>query len=582
MGVGLGVWLLIGSGRGIGTARWILIGLAAVGGLLPPVAGAIERALRILRHPSAAARTRVTLLVGLLCAVYFAATAMNQGRDLFPKTHDDCSYVIGMRMLAHGRLWMPAPPLPEFFDAFYLLVTPVYCSIYFPGTALLYVPTASLDLGTWVMPALASGAVAALLYRLFSELTDGAGGLLAVITLLSLTWFRVYSVLMTSHVPMLLMGLAAALAWLTWRQRPSLARLIPIGIAMGWGAITRPADALLFTLPIVIAIAMDLRGQRFGRWVATAGALALCMAPFLALQGVFDVGVTGHLLKTPYAWYLERDQPGSAFAAGAPSAALAPQSPLPEKQDFYRNWVAPRLAGHTPGGAARAWASQYLPMVVDTTLPCRLFLVFLFPGLLALTTLPRRALAATLPLFFAVYFFNPIFLEHYAIIAIPAVLLLTLLGARQVAAASGRWRRQLVAGFTLALLVASITGLWEINRFISPRSTAQFDETFPSIYLQYANRDLPQLIQSSSGPAVVLFKYPPGGNYFEEPVYNTDVAWPLDAPIIRAHDLGPQKNKALFAYFAEHQPQRVFWSFDPSRLDMPLQELGPARQLAKP
>ena len=79
-------------------------------------------------------------------------------------------------------------------------------------------------------------------------------------------------------------------------------------------------------------------------------------------------------------------------------------------------------------------------------------------------------------------------------------------------------------------------------------------------------------------PAVVLFHYSAEANVHEEPVYNTDVAWPDDAPVIRAHDLGP-RNVEIFRYYAARQPDRFFYRFD--RADNSLKPLGYARDLAK-
>jgi hypothetical protein len=83
-------------------------------------------------------------------------------------------------------------------------------------------------------------------------------------------------------------------------------------------------------------------------------------------------------------------------------------------------------------------------------------------------------------------------------------------------------------------------------------------------------------------PAVVLFTYQPGSPIPEEPVYNTDVAWPDNAPIIRAHDLGPARNPEIFAYYAKTQPDRTFYIFDWSKVQSaegPLKLLGTAREL---
>src|SRR5205823_198629 len=73
-----------------------------------------------------------------------------------------------------------------------------------------------------------------------------------------------------------------------------------------------------------------------------------------------------------------------------------------------------------------------------------------------------------------------------------------------------------------------------------------------------AHRQLPSAVD---GPAVVLFRFHPGDNPVEDPVYNDDVIWPDDAPIIRAHDLGP-RNIEIARYYATHQPWRKFYLLD--------------------
>src|SRR5207237_9067046 len=52
-------------------------------------------------------------------------------------------------------------------------------------------------------------------------------------------------------------------------------------------------------------------------------------------------------------------------------------------------------------------------------------------------------------------------------------------------------------------------------------------------------------------PAVVLFRFDSKTDSpHEEPVYNTDVAWPDDAPVIRAHDLGAP-NVEIYRYYLD-------------------------------
>ena len=63
------------------------------------------------------------------------------------------------------------------------------------------------------------------------------------------------------------------------------------------------------------------------------------------------------------------------------------------------------------------------------------------------------------------------------------------------------------------------------------------------------------------GRALVLFHYSRQRPIDQEPVYNSTVAWPDDARIIRAQDLGP-RNRKLYEYYAKIQPDREVFLFD--------------------
>lgn len=582
--LGIAAWIAIGTGRGIGIERWVLIAAAAACAAIPAVSRSIGAALRRISAPSNWSASRAAIIIAIVAAGYFVLTAFNQDRDLFPKTHDDCSYVIGMQMLARGRLWMPGLALPDFFDAFYILVRPVYCSLYFPGTALLYVVAIWLHLPLWLLPALASGAVVGLTYRILVELIDGAAAALGALILISLSWFRVYSVLVTSHIPMLLLGLLLVWAWLRWRAGHRHCWAAAMGVLAGWAAITRPADAVVYALPVGVMVLWEIARRRPPRWTSAIAIMLLSAAPFLALQIVFDIGVTGHALRAPYGFYLERDQPGSSYGFHSYKEAMQPRSTLSEKREFYDRWVRPYLRGHTPAHLPALWGRRYLPMLVDTTMQCRLLLLFVPIGLLALRNRGRTIVFSTLPLFLLVYAFNPFFLEHYALLVIPAVVMLIVLGVRSLASAWPRFGETLLAMSAAAIVMISLTSFWEINRLISSPQTAVSDETFHSPFLRFVNTELPRHLDV---PAAVLFRYH-SGHFFEEPVYNWDVAWPDNAPIIRAHDLGEARDRELFAYYARTQPDRTIYrcDFDPAKVTDPqgplkLDRLGTARELAR-
>src|SRR5438067_2329314 len=174
---------------------WMVIAVAIAACFIPRVAHVIDRTVDPIRHPSPRTRAVVACVIGIIASLYLVFTASRQDRDFFPKGQDDQSYVIQMQMLARGRLWMPQHPLPDFFDSFHLIVRPVYASAYFPGTAILFVPTVWLGLPMWVGPVIVAGAIVGLTYAIITELIDGVAGAIAALLIISPNWFRMLSIL---------------------------------------------------------------------------------------------------------------------------------------------------------------------------------------------------------------------------------------------------------------------------------------------------------------------------------------------------------------------------------------------------
>ena len=73
------------------------------------------------------------------------------------------------------------------------------------------------------------------------------------------------------------------------------------------------------------------------------------------------------------------------------------------------------------------------------------------------------------------------------------------------------------AAATLAIAVLTIASLPEFDRWVH-------DDIPTPMMARVA-----QLPGTVSSPAVVLFRYEPGADLHQEPVYNPDVAWPDDA-----------------------------------------------------
>jgi hypothetical protein len=571
--VGVVIWLAVDRadparrGRAVQYWQGRAVLLVAAACLLPGVAARVAAALEPLRHPSVRARRWTMLAVALLSGLYLGLTAIQQHRPLFPKIHDENMYLLQARMLTEGRLWLPAHPLADFFETFHVITKDVYAPIYFPGTALAYAVGLLLHVPPWLVALAIAAAAAALLYRVTTELTDGALGLLAVLLLLSLTRFRHLSIMVMSHTLMLLLGLLMAWAYLRWRDRPGAGRALILGTIAGWAAITRPLDALCFAIPIAVAMLLDLRGKPFRLTMTTAACLIVAAAPFIALQLVLDYGVTGHVLRTPVTEYDTRNWPHLfTWSAGAFDPNFRPPTALQQVQDYYDQFIVKPVRDRN-GLTLSQIVAQRGFMILGQTLPSLLLIVLLPAGFLALADRRRLVLWAVLPLFVIAYTSFIFFQKHYTLFAAPSVILMAVLGVKVARDALGARGPFWCAFPTLAVALLAVWAL--------PQVGGAADDTDAHATLRDVDRRLADIRDPQ---AVVLFRYRTGDNFREEPVYNLDHARPDDARIVRAHDLGPARNVEIFNYYARLQPARVFYLYD--RQAHTLTRLGTAAELA--
>lgn len=518
-------------------------------------------------------RWMIAVAIAVVCSLYFIFTAINQDRDFFPFTHDECSYAIQTQMLACGHLWMPQHPLADFFDSFYLITKPVYASMYFPGTAVLNAPGVWLHLPFWCIPVLIAGAIVGLVYRIIAEILDPLSGLLAAFLIVSLSWYRLQSIMIMSQLPELLLGLLAIWAWLRWRASGyrSWRWLLLIGLFIGWAAITRPVDAICFALPIGVGVVGVLKSDPRKLLLACLFVL-VGSAPFMLMQLIDDRGITGRWLQTPFDFYADRNMPGTTYGFHPLDPHAVIQSVLPQKRMEYDHWAIPFIQRHQQGELLSDWWRLRLPAIASATLPARPLVILLPIGLLGLTNSRRWLLFAAAPMFVFLYVGYTFFLEHYCLVIAPAIALLVLLSIKQirVSVPSAKW---LGAAVAFAVIGFAATDLWELNHW--DRRHSVDDVPFRSSLM----RSLHELKQ---GNGIVLFRFPedsepPNSPISAEPVYNIDTAWPDNAPLIRAHDLGP-RDAELFDYYAKIAPNRDVQIFD--RKTGQVQDLGSVGHLA--
>ncbi len=527
-------------------------------------------------------RGRTALVIGVGMFLYLLFQPIDPNAD-FLKFHDEHSYWIQAHMLAHGRLWMLAYPadLQPFFDNFHIIVDRVYASIYFPGTALLMTPAIWLHLPFWAMPTVAGSVAAAFFYLVLQDIFGGVRGVLGVLMLASLFYFYHETRMVLSEIPFLMGAMILIWSWLRWRDRQNWRWMIPMGAAAGFMAITRPMDALCYAIPAGVAILVEMRPRTLGRLAVAAAAAVITASPFLALQIVQNVGVTGSWHVFPSDYYVARNYPAPMLGFYHFDPSKVPVSTCEPKEEAMRQWIIPEYQSHTiaklPGKwipiPGNQWFPQHTYDLLLSSLPNAMMVVLLPCGLLSLCDNRRKVMAAVLGLFVLGYMVYVFYLAHYAVAIMPSMICLILMGWETLARTWPRIRPAIVTMMVFSMAGLSIGALPAFNDYNEPMMS--YIET------RFANEQLALL---PNKPALVLFHYDPNGcNFHDEPAYNDSVAFPDEAMIVRARDLGPEEDKKLFKYYAARQPDRMVYFYDRGAIGKnrrPLKRLGNVVDLA--
>ena len=442
-----------------------------------------------------------------------------------PQFHDEFSYLLAGDTFAHGRLTNRPHPMWEFFETFQVIQQPTYMSKYQPGQgmalALGQVLSGEPIAGVWVSTALACAALWWALAGFVPRRWATLGALVAATHPLMLEWnWSFWGGAVAAIGAALFVGGAVRFS----------KRRVPAGIAMAVGGfillITRPfegAVVVILTVLLMRAPSPHPSPERTGGKTAAA-LLAMVTALVIGVVwiGYYNWRVTGSAVRLPYVVY------ESTYAVNPPFLWMrGTHEDRSFRHDamrrYYLEWELPqyRRQAHQPI-AKKLWdfAREYFYSVV-----------LILPVLMALRDpLGRRTLVAAVT-FTLVVFGNLWFFPHYAAPAVPAYLLIVVVGLRQLRALpGGRW---LVHGVLALHLIACV--VW----------VARMDRTRES--WNYRRADFIEQVRQQHRRMLVIVQAAPNSYTHNDLVYNDA---DIDAsPVVWARDMGRERNEQLTAYF---------------------------------
>ena len=511
--------------------------------------------LAITRHPFA---LLPLILITFALTIHIAIHILER----IPHVQDSVTYLFQAQTLARGKLWAPAPPLPEFFEQEFLLVRDGrWFGKYPPGFP------AVLALGVlagapWLVNPLLATLTVPLLYTLGRLLYNHTTGLLAALLSLASPFFLFMSGSHMSHPAELFWITLFMSSWLlalrhhNTRQANAYGALA--GLALGLTFLTRQLTTVALGLPFLaltllpaIATAMRTRTtnllQALVPYLRPALITAAISACFLILLLAYQSALTGDPFTDPRLlfWDYDRLGFGQEFGEGQNAYRLALTEQGLAQIWFHDPGQPPR--GHTPArgifNLERNWEALqthlfgWFPMF--TTAFIWLLILLRRPTRSDRLLLYSAALLISAHLF---YWASGIsYGPRYFYAALPALLLLSARGLHLLAQHTGR---PATAILLLTLLGGAL--LLSAPTYIDQYRGYNFVDRHKLTLVEQANIQQPALI----------FVDPRQDWWEYGSVFSANTPW-LDSPTIFARDLGPTANHQLLTHFPTHHPYHL-------------------------
>jgi len=473
-----------------------------------------------------------------------------------PRIHDEFSYLLGADTFADGRITNPPHPMWVHFETFHVNMQPTYCSKYFPAQSL------SLAFGQkflghpWFGVCLDMGLMFAAICWMLQGWTAPKFALAT--TLLALASWGLTTYWINSYwggaIPalggLLVIGAVPRLA-----QKITAGPSLMAAIGSAVLANSRPFEGAL-TVISSTAVFLWWRHRERQPWRSVFdrrlfGPFALVLLPVVAAMAYYNYRTTGSPMVPPYVVHERIYAASPRFYLQAPVAV-----------PVYRHEIIRQLWEWDRSMYLAARRNPLNPIMVGASSAVPLFLMnLLAPAALAGLLWGNRtrviAALAILSLPIAGLLMEKAFEAHYLAPMCGAFLILAAEGlkgvAQQVRAPSAPI---ILAGIVLGLSISQVA------------SAARGPAGWPNGI--YSRPRLIEQLQQKGGHHLVLVRYGPHHNLFEEWVYNradidrSDIVW--------ARDMGDEKNRELVDYYN----YRTTWVLEPDVEPIALRPYRPA------
>ena len=478
-----------------------------------------------------------------------------------PVVHDEFSYLLASDTFAHGRLTNPSSPMWVHFESFHINVLPTYQSMYPPAQGLALAIGQKLTGVPWIGVLLSTALMCGALYWMLLGWLPAPwawlGGAFACAR------FGIFSYWTNSYFGGAVAALGGALvlgAFPRFRNGPRIQTALILASGLLILANSRPLEGLLFSIPILLALAVILfKGIRSGKvsWGTTARAILPAMA-LLAVGAAwmlyYNWRGTGNPLVMPYQVNFQTYHISKPFF-------FQKSNPIPEYRHLsmrafyvYHELPDSLIRNYNLGYFLRLNANVYYGFFIWP------FLLLIGPCVYAMWRSEIRVVLLSIALV-AAGLIPQIWPPHghYAAPAAGAVFLVLLYSVRHFRNSRSEYAIWGSRALAIVLAVWMISPIAETLRdpymlrpnASEPEVTGRKAAPTPLLPLPIQRARIQSELETRSGKQLIIVHNPYRDVPSHDWIYNdADID---HAHVVWARDMGYLKNKELLNYYADRQ-----------------------------